>query len=86
MHEYRERSNNNEQVPAVNAEDYSRDNVPTRSILKQYGLEEELEVDDFNDGVQTVEEEYQSYGMGKRSSLSLDILRFWEVNGDVVVS
>ena len=84
MHEYREKNSNNEQVPAqvpaVNAKDYGHNKDPTgvKLLLAEYGFQD-MDVKDLNEGVQTVEQEYQSYAMGILSSPTLDILRFWEV-------
>ena len=64
----------------MNTENYGHDKDPTGlgSLLAQCKLQD-MDVKDVHEGVQTVEQEYQSYAIGKLSLPTLDILQFWEV-------
>lgn len=82
MYGYRRRSGDSS-VPVVNVRDRGRDNVPTQSLLAQYGVvEDDMDVGgpDESGAPQTVEQEYNNYVNGTLSARTLDILKFWEVS------
>lgn len=53
-------------------------------LITQYGLEDDFNIGDAGGKVQTIEQEYQAYITGILSPISLDILKFWEVNSEVI--
>lgn len=89
MFEYHEKIATSEgeesvQTRSTNATYHSREDMPAyMSLAAQYGLED-MEVGDAGESVQTVEQEYHAYVTGVLSSKNVDILKFWEVNSDVI--
>jgi hypothetical protein len=56
-----------------------------RDLDLQYGIQMEMGIGATDETVQTVEQEYQAYVTGALSSSHVDILKFWEVNGNVIL-
>ena len=54
------------------------------SLATQYGLNDEMDIGGSSTNVQTIKQEYQAYVMASLSPKSIDILKFWEVDGDVM--
>jgi len=55
-----------------------------RNLNLQYGIQMEMGIGGSNESVQTIEQEYQAYVTGALSWGGVDILKFWEVNSDVI--
>jgi hypothetical protein len=55
-----------------------------RDLDLQYGIQMEMGIEGTDEIVQTVEQEYQAYITGALSRGGVDILKFWEVNSDVI--
>jgi hypothetical protein len=56
------------------------------SLAEQYGIGDEMEIGG-SDGVdQTIEQEYQSYVTAALSPKTIDIIKFWEVGHNILVT
>ncbi len=87
MRDYRKRSDageSEEQLQVHRAK--TTNDVPAYlNIAAAYGLEDDMEIGYSGGVVQSVEQEYMAYTTAAASELSVDILRFWEVNSDVII-
>lgn len=54
------------------------------TLAAQYGIEDEMDVGG-NANDQTVDQEYQLYVMAPHSPKNVNIIKFWEVSGDLDV-
>jgi hypothetical protein len=83
MTEYRQQSIAEEDV-AVPACTATQEMPAYMTLAAQYGIEDEMDVGD-NVNNQTVEQEYQSYITAPHSPNNVNIVKFWEVSGDLDV-
>ena len=88
MHEYREKSQNEDQWAQLHGANTSNPSCQYDTYLDiaaEYGLENDMDIGNLGDGnPQTVEHEYQAYITGALSPKTVDILRFWEVSDDII--
>lgn len=88
MAEYRKTSatshGEDEEQSARGGTDHGRKDRPKDPLKVRYGIEDELDTGDTDENVQTVEQEYQAYITGALSAKTVDLLKFWEVNSNVM--
>jgi hypothetical protein len=88
MGQYREKGTPSEHAeqPALNTVRSPVSNLYGGHDLDlQYGIQMEMGIGATDEIVQTVEQEYQAYVTGALSCGNVDILKFWEVNSDVIL-
>jgi hypothetical protein len=88
MAEYREKSADSEDEERPVQDTHCGSNhVPRHmSLAAIYHIEEEMETGDDDEDAQTVEQEYQAYITGALSAKTVDVLKYWEVSSDIVLS
>jgi hypothetical protein len=84
---YREKAGANrddEPLPDAGATSSDSGKIPGyMSLAKQYGLHDDMDIGDSGGHEQTIEQEYQAYVTAQLSPKNVDILKFWEVSGDI---
>jgi hypothetical protein len=87
---YREKAGANhddEPLPDAGATSSDSGKIPGyMSLAKQYGLHDDMDIGDSGGHEQTIEQEYQAYVTAQLSPKNVDILKFWEVSGDINVA
>ena len=82
MTEYRQRSITEEDEDV--AHPAAQEMPAYMTLAAQYGIEDEMDVGgNVND--QTMEQEYQAYITAPHSPKNVNIIKFWEVSGDLDV-
>jgi hypothetical protein len=51
------------------------------TLADQYGIADEMEIEESSEASQTIEQEYQAYVTAALAQKTVDILKFWEVGG-----
>ena len=83
MADYRQRSITEEDL-AVPARPATQEMPAYMTLAAQYGIEDEMDVGG-NANDQTMDQEYQLYVTAPHSPKNVNIIKFWEVSGDLDV-
>jgi hypothetical protein len=87
MLEYRERNKREgpAQTPGANTADLGTEETKKYfSIADKYGIDD-MDIGESGESEQTIEQEYQAYITALLSSKTVNILKFWEVGGLLVI-
>ena len=87
MHDYHEKNvaSKNEEQADANTTDHTQEHERYFDITAEYGLEDEMEIEDLGGNVQSVEQEYMTYTMAALLDKSVNTLKFWKVSNNLII-